>query len=47
VLDQTGDVLGACRIRGSIAMGIFGGNFDDVLEKSGDRLAEFLSGMAR
>jgi hypothetical protein len=47
VVDTKGDVLGACRIRGNITIGIFGGNYDDVLEKSGDRLAEFLSGKAR
>ena len=47
VIDQKGDVLGACRIKGNITLGVFGGNFDDVLEKSGDRLAEFLSGSTR
>ena len=47
VVDQTDAVVGACRIKGSIAMGVFGGSFDDVLEKSGDRLAEFLTGEAK
>jgi Domain of unknown function (DUF4410) len=47
VLDPKGEVIGACRIKGSVIMGIFGGNYDDVLEKSGDRLSEFLSGKPR
>lgn len=44
VLDQAGGVAGACRITGSVVMGVFGGSFDDVLEKSADRLGAFLKG---
>jgi hypothetical protein len=47
VIDAKGDVLGQCRIKGNITIGIFGGNYDDVLEKSADRLAEFLKGKTR
>ena len=42
VKDPTGSELGTCRVDGSITMGVFGGSYDDVLEKAGDRLAEFL-----
>jgi hypothetical protein len=42
VNDSSGSELGACQIDGSITMGVFGGSYDDVLEKVGDRLAEFL-----
>ena len=44
VVDDAGDRIGACRIDGSIAMGVFGGHFDRVLEKVGDRIGEFLKG---
>jgi hypothetical protein len=43
VRDGSGESVGACRIVGSIAMGIFGGNWDAVLKKVGDRLATCLS----
>ena len=42
VNDATGSELGACQVDGSIVMGVFGGSYDDVLEKMGDRLTEFL-----
>ncbi len=44
VMTQTGEVIGACRIDGSISVGVFGGSFDEVLDKSADRLQEFLNG---
>ena len=42
VLDGTGQQVGACRVEGSIVMGVFGGSYDDVLEKVGARLGDFL-----
>jgi len=44
VLDDGGGQLGACRVQGSVVMGVFGGSFDDVLEKAGARLGECLLG---
>ena len=46
VVDDAGDQIGACRIDGSVSMGMFGGHFDRVLEQVGDRLGEFLKGKA-
>jgi hypothetical protein len=40
--DGAGNSLGECRIDGSIVMGGFGGSYYDVVEKVGERLAEFL-----
>jgi hypothetical protein len=44
VSDPTGATVGECRVDGGIVMGVFGGSFDDVQEKVGERLAEFLTG---
>ena len=44
VVDGSGEEVGSCRIDGSIVMGGFGGSYDDVLEKVGQRLGEFLGG---
>jgi len=44
VVDSTGQEVGSCRVDGSIVMGAFGGSYDDVLEKVGERLGEFLAG---
>jgi hypothetical protein len=43
VVDSSGQEIGSCRVDGSIAMGAFGGSYDDVLEKVGERLGEFLA----
>lgn len=42
--DENGKQIGACRIDGSISMGILGGDYDGVLKKAGDRVADFLTG---
>jgi len=42
VKDPAGTEIGSCRVEGGIVMGVFGGSYDGVLEKVGDRLAEFL-----
>jgi hypothetical protein len=42
VRDPIGSELGTCRVDGSISGGSFGGSYDEVLEKAGDRLADFL-----
>jgi len=42
VLDASGARIGACRIEGRQSMGVFGGHFDETLQKAADRLAEFL-----
>ena len=42
VRDESDDPVGICRIVGSVAMGVFGANWNDVLEKVGDRLATCL-----
>jgi hypothetical protein len=42
VNDPDGTEVGSCRVEGSIVMGVFGGSYDDVLEKVGERLTEFL-----
>ena len=44
VSDESGETIGQCEIEGGIAMGVFGGSFDSVLEKVGKELAEFLRG---
>ncbi len=44
VRDESDRAIGICQIVGSITMGVFGGNFNDVLEKVGDRLGECLRG---
>ncbi len=44
VRDASDRSIGICKIVGSITMGVFGGNFNDVLEKVGERLTECLRG---
>jgi hypothetical protein len=44
VRDESERPIGVCQIIGSITMGVFGGNFNDVLQKVGDRLGECLLG---
>jgi hypothetical protein len=47
ILDASGQMVGSCRVEGSILMGAFGGSYDDVLEKVGHRLGEFVTGAPR
>lgn len=47
VVDDSGQEVGSCRVEGSIVMGVFGGSYDDVLEKVGERLGEFVTGAER
>ena len=42
VRDDSSEPIGICQIVGSITMGMFGGNWDVVLQKVGDRLGECL-----
>jgi hypothetical protein len=42
--DTSPEPIGICQIVGSITMGVFGGNWNDVLEKVGDRLGDCLRG---
>ena len=44
VRDESSEPIGVCQIIGSITMGVFGGNWDDVLVKVGDLLAQCLTG---
>ena len=44
VRNGSSEPIGICQIVGSIAMGVFGGNWNDVLEKVGDRLGQCLQG---
>lgn len=44
VKDASGNVVGEAKIAGSISAGFFGGSFDEVLGRVGERLAEFLRG---
>jgi hypothetical protein len=38
VMDPSGGVIGECRVTGSVAMGAFGGSYDEVLDKVGAQL---------
>lgn len=42
--DENGAILGSCEISGSISMGGFGGDFGEVIEKTGRQLVRFLKG---
>lgn len=44
IVDGAGQEVASCRVDGRIKMGAFGGEFDDVIKKVGERLGEFLSG---
>lgn len=44
IKDEAGQEIGACRIDGSMAMGVFGGSVSEVHLQMGDALARFLSG---
>lgn len=44
VRDDSSEPIGICQIVGSITMGVFGGNWNSVLEKVGDRLGQCLRG---
>jgi hypothetical protein len=44
VRDDESKAIGVCQIVGSITMGTFGGNWDDVLIKVGKLLAQCLAG---
>jgi hypothetical protein len=44
VTNGSGEVIGSCEIDGVVNMGVFGGSFDAVLEKSADKLGDFLEG---
>ncbi len=44
VRDDSSEPIGICQIVGSITMGVFGGNWNAVLEKVGDRLGQCLRG---
>jgi hypothetical protein len=44
VRDSAGSELGQCQIDGSISAGGFGGSFEDVLDKVGERLGVCLVG---
>lgn len=39
VKDASGNEIGQCRIDGSVSFGAFGGNYEDVLDRVGSRLA--------
>jgi hypothetical protein len=45
VVDGSGQEIGSCRVEGSIRMGVFGGSYDDVLDRVGERLGEFVTGV--
>ena len=44
VNDPSGNPVGACRVDGSIGIGVFGGSYDEVLDRVGNELAEYLRG---
>lgn len=47
VEDPYSNAVARCRIEGSVSMGTFGGDFDDVQEETGKALARFLRGDIR
>ena len=44
VRNASGEKTGECEIKGSITMGVFGGDFDEVLKHVGEELARCLRG---
>lgn len=42
--DKSGNILGTCAINGSIRWGTGGGDFEEVIEKAGSQLVQFLKG---